>query len=345
MVVLHPAILTDFLWLPEHVLAAAGLVSAAADIAALATQLCNGHRHQGRYLPACWFSVRQRSIPVPLWVPLFRYRTCSGTAFFCYMDYRLSKIKLANSRTGSDSQKLWHGCMGNAGLIREQRYRIEPWCRNAGLKQLTTGRNANAGLTFPTFTYDFQHLLSKNNTISSRPWTCRTYFFHYQQFGCAVGIPFTTTNTSRMDVQGVPPSSANTMDVPGVSPSTASSMDGHTFHRQQYGRAGCTTFHHQQCEVGCISVLCLQCGDVQGVCISFLPNWPASGLSCTGKKKSCRRNQSSNGIRGPSSVPEWSGTGLRDRMSECRCRQHRPQCQYPAMIMGCTCPALLKGRQ
>ncbi len=49
--------------------------------------------------------------------------------------------------------------LGNAGLFRDQRYRTDPWCRNAdaGLRQLTTWRNADAGLTFfrhsdnPTF--------------------------------------------------------------------------------------------------------------------------------------------------------------------------------------------------
>jgi hypothetical protein len=71
--------------------------------------------------------------------------------------------------------------LDNAGLIREQRYRTEFWCRNtdAGLKQLTTGRIADAGLTFlrnsdiPAFTNDFSISYSKNNTISSCLWTCR----------------------------------------------------------------------------------------------------------------------------------------------------------------------------
>ncbi len=44
-----------------------------------------------------------------------------------------------------------------------------------------------------------------NNTISGRLWMCRVYFFHCRQF--AVGIPFTNTNISSMDMQGVPPSS------------------------------------------------------------------------------------------------------------------------------------------
>jgi hypothetical protein len=79
--------------------------------------------------------------------------------------------------------------MGNAEIIRDQRYRTEPWCRNtdAGLRQLTTGRNADAGLTFlrhsaiPAFTYDLSISYSKNNTISSCLWTFWT--FHYLQFG------------------------------------------------------------------------------------------------------------------------------------------------------------------
>jgi hypothetical protein len=34
-------------------------------------------------------------------------------------------------------------------------------------------------------------------------------YFHYLQFGHALGIPFTITNTSRMDVQGVSISTAS----------------------------------------------------------------------------------------------------------------------------------------
>jgi hypothetical protein len=48
--------------------------------------------------------------------------------------------------------------------------------------------------------------------------------FHYLQFRRAVGIPFTTTNTSSMDVQGVSLSTASSMDKQGVSISTVSSM-------------------------------------------------------------------------------------------------------------------------
>jgi hypothetical protein len=80
--------------------------------------------------------------------------------------------------------------------------------------------NADAGLTFSALHMIFQHLISKYNTISSRLWTRRVYFFQCQQFGRAVGIPFTTTKYQHQQ-QDVPPSSASTMDVPGVSISTA----------------------------------------------------------------------------------------------------------------------------
>jgi hypothetical protein len=59
--------------------------------------------------------------------------------------------------------------VGNAGLIRDQRYRTDP---DAGLKQLNSGRNADARLTFsghsgiPAFIYDFSTSYSKHNSIS-----------------------------------------------------------------------------------------------------------------------------------------------------------------------------------
>ncbi len=48
--------------------------------------------------------------------------------------------------------------LGNTGLVCDQRYRTEPWCRNADawLKPLTNGRNADAGITF---FLAFRHLL------------------------------------------------------------------------------------------------------------------------------------------------------------------------------------------
>jgi hypothetical protein len=54
---------------------------------------------------------------------------------------------------------------------------------DAGLKKLTTGRNADAGITFfrysgiPVFTYDFSTSYSKNITITSGLWMCRVYDF------------------------------------------------------------------------------------------------------------------------------------------------------------------------
>jgi len=66
-----------------------------------------------------------------------------------------------------------------------------------------------------------------------------------------------------------------------------------------------------------------------------MPDCLASGQS--GTKKKCRcRNQSGTGIRGPSSVSGCCGTGLRDQMPECRCRQHRHR-RCPAMLFIHTC--------
>ncbi len=72
-------------------------------------------------------------------------------------------------------------------------------------------------------------------------WTCTGYPFHnhqHQQYGCAgcitfhylqfvrvLGIPFTITNTSGMDVQGVSISTASSTDMHGVMLSEASSGD------------------------------------------------------------------------------------------------------------------------
>jgi hypothetical protein len=74
-----------------------------------------------------------------------------------------------------------------AGQCRtDQRYRTDPACRNAanGLKKSTAGKNADAGLPFPrysyipAFTYDFStsyYSYSKNSTSNSRVWTGRVY--------------------------------------------------------------------------------------------------------------------------------------------------------------------------
>ncbi len=67
--------------------------------------------------------------------------------------------------------------LGNAGLIRDQRYRTEPWCRNAdtGLMELTTGRNADAGaagLTFLRHLYMiFQYHIARK-ILSALSTTC-----------------------------------------------------------------------------------------------------------------------------------------------------------------------------
>jgi hypothetical protein len=90
--------------------------------------------------------------------------------------------------------------LGNAGLIRDQRYRTEPWCRNAdaGLRQLTTGRNADADKYIFIYLYMISYL--KNNTISSFLWKCWVYI----------------STASSMNVQGVSISAASSMDVQGV---------------------------------------------------------------------------------------------------------------------------------
>jgi hypothetical protein len=50
-------------------------------------------------------------------------------------------------------------------VICDQQYWTDPEYRNAdaGLKQLTTGRNANTGLFsgIPAFTHDFQHHIAR----------------------------------------------------------------------------------------------------------------------------------------------------------------------------------------
>jgi hypothetical protein len=122
MVVLHPAILTDFSRLPERVLAAAGVFSDTGDLAALAnSQLGSGHCHQGR-------RHRHRHSGVLIHNPksencgatlgslnslpdLFRHRI-----FCCYWTIGISKIKLAKSRIGYQTHKnygiAWQ-CRGN----------------------------------------------------------------------------------------------------------------------------------------------------------------------------------------------------------------------------------------
>ena len=90
-----------------------------------------------------------------------------------------------------------------------------------------------------------------------------------------------------------------------------------------YGRAGYITFHYFQIAVWTCGVYFLsmpECRTGRHL-ISPVPNE---------QKRRCP-NQSGTGIRGPSLVPECSGTGLRYRMPECRCRRYRPRCRCPAM--------------
>ncbi len=96
--------------------------------------------------------------------------------------------------------------------------RTEPWCRNtdAGFKQLTTGRNAYAGLIFLrhsgiyTWFFIFQYNIARI-TPSQLSMDVQ---------GVSLSI------TSSMDVQGVSLSTTSSMDVQGLSLSTTSSMDG-----------------------------------------------------------------------------------------------------------------------
>ncbi len=95
-----------------------------------------------------------------------------------------------------------------------------------------------------------QHRNCTNFMVGVPPWPavyrragCITS--HYLQFRRAVGIPFTTTNTNNMDVQGVSLSTTCSLDVQWVS------FDKH----KRYGHAGCIPFRHQQCvHVGCTPV-------------------------------------------------------------------------------------------
>ncbi len=89
-----------------------------------------------------------------------------------------------------------------------------------------------------------------------------------------------------IDVQGVSRSTTSNMDVQGVSQSIACSVDV------------CISFH--LCKIVCKM---LECRPVRHP-VSPVPEWTK-----------CRcRNQSGTGIRGPSPVTEFSGTGLRYRM-------------------------------
>ncbi len=75
--------------------------------------------------------------------------------------------------------------LGNARLIRDQRYRAEPWCRNAdaGLRQLTPGRNADSGLTFLWhsgiyiwYIYSYIYIWYCSSTSRGSEWQSITLF-------------------------------------------------------------------------------------------------------------------------------------------------------------------------
>ncbi len=138
-----------------------------------------------------------------------------------------------------------------------------------------------------------------------------------------------------MYVQGVFLSTTSSMDMQGVPP----------FYHQQYGRAGCTPFHHLQygrAGYTCPSPAVLNCR----VCTSPQPtmlmcrvfmlcnhihlckvvckfrNAGLSGIRSVQyqTEHTCwYRNQSGSGIRGPSTVPGCSSTGLSYRMLEYQC--------------------------
>jgi hypothetical protein len=90
-----------------------------------------------------------------------------------------------------------------------------------------------------------------------------------------------------------------------------------TFHSQQYGRAGCL------CTTSSKDVLGVRNYNLRTVFVS-------AGLSGSQSvryrnEKECRcQNHSGTGIRGTHPVPQCSGTGLRCRMPECRCRRYQP---------------------
>jgi hypothetical protein len=107
-----------------------------------------------------------------------------------------------------------------------------------------------------------------------------------------------------------------------------------SFHSQQNGRAACNHFESQEYERAVCMVYAFTLPGVwtYRVCPFLSPvirmcrvypflNDGLSGIR-NGQKFRCR-NQSGTGIRGPSPVPECSGTGLRYRMSECRWHRHR----------------------
>jgi hypothetical protein len=69
---------------------------------------------------------------------------------------------------------------------------------------MTTGRNSDARLNFfrhsliLAFKYDFQHHIDRKTPSAAIYGRAGCITFHYIQFG--LGIPFTITNTSSMNV-------------------------------------------------------------------------------------------------------------------------------------------------
>jgi hypothetical protein len=125
---------------------------------------------------------------------------------------------------------------------------------------MTTGRNADAGLTFlrhsgiPHLHIIFQYTARKTpSAVVCGRARCITFelFTSCSLDMLYMGILFSATNTSIIDVQGVCLSTSSSMEVQGVCLSTASSMEvqgvclSTTMH-QQYGSEGCMPFHSQQ---------------------------------------------------------------------------------------------------
>ncbi len=86
------------------------------------------------------------------------------------------------------------------------------------------------------------------------------------------------------------------------------------FHRQHYGRAGVS--------LATASILKCRNAGLAGI----------RSVRFRNEQKCQCRNQSGTGRRGHSPVPESHGTGLRYRMSECRCRRHRYWSRCPSMV-------------
>ncbi len=140
-----------------------------------------------------------------------------------------------------------HVCVNNlAGqcrttVIRDQWDRTESWCRKPECRCRT---NFSPAFRHLHMIFLFHIAITPSAAVYGRAG-CIT--FHCLQFGRALGIPFTTTNTSRMDVQdsgciGIPPAISTCWALPF--PSLAwCCMDAqvrvYPFRSQQYAHAGC----------------------------------------------------------------------------------------------------------